>query len=90
MPAPATHAQLIGAAIREHLHPNQALAILAEHRRDGRTPEQIADDVVDAIDALIPWAELIPGWGVLIESADGPAIKALIHLLLGHHAAHGA
>lgn len=89
-PTPTTIAPQLAAAIREHLHPNQALAILAEHRRDGRTPEQIADDVVDAIDALIPWAELIPGWGVLIESADGPVIKALVHLLMGHHAAHGA
>lgn len=74
----------------EHITPAQAAEVLAAAHAPHKTPEQIADDVIDAIDALIPWPALIPGWGLLLESADGPAVKALVHALLGHHAAHGA
>lgn len=82
------HASELAHAIEAHLTPKQAAEVLATATAPHKSPEQIADDVIDALDALIPWPAIIPGWGVLLDSVDGPALKALVHLLLGHRARH--
>ena len=47
----------------------------------GKTPEQIANDVVDVVDAAIPLSALGPV-GMAIDAIDGPIIKAVIHLVI--------
>ena len=76
-------------AIETHVKPHDAAQIIAAATAPHKTPEQIADDVIDALDALIPWAAIVPGWGVLIDEADGPALKAVVHALLAHRAKGG-
>jgi hypothetical protein len=74
------HAPTVEAALRQHITPTMAHALLETHKH--RSPEEAADKIVDAVDALIPWAAIIPGWGVLLDAADGPIIKAIIHAIL--------
>ena len=44
-----------------------------------KSPEQIADEVIDLIDAAIDWNAILPVVGGLIDAVDGPALKALVH-----------
>ena len=46
-----------------------------------KSAEQIADDVIDAIDAALDWNAVLPVVGGLIDAVDGPALKALVHAL---------
>ena len=72
-------------AIHANITPDLAKQVLETATTADRTPEQIADAIVDAIDAFIPWAMIVPGWGALIEAGDGPAIKLIVHGILRLH-----
>jgi hypothetical protein len=49
----------------------------------GQTPRQAAQAVARAVDAAIPWDELIDGpTGELAEAIDGPVIRVAVTLVL--------
>lgn len=54
---------------------------VAAGTRAGRTPEQVADDVVDTIAAATPWSALGPV-GVVIDAAEASVVKAIIHFIV--------
>jgi hypothetical protein len=47
---------------------------------DGSTDEEIAEEIAEVADALLP-LHLLPG-GVLLERLDGPALRRLARLLV--------
>jgi hypothetical protein len=47
----------------------------------GADPDKTAHAIAGFVDALIP-LDLIPGIGVVLEAADGPAIERLIRALV--------
>ena len=53
---------------------------LAEHP-GGKTPEEIADDVIEAIGAVTPWTLLGPV-GVVIDAAEVQVVKGIVHAIL--------
>lgn len=61
----------IGIDLAAHVDRHQAL---------GKTPEQIAFDVVDDIAAVTPWSALGPV-GVLVDAVEAAAVKAIIHAI---------
>jgi hypothetical protein len=61
-----------------------ALRDLAEHQLEaGHTREEVVADIVAMIDALVPWAVIIPGpIGVVVEALDGPIAKAIAGIVV--------
>lgn len=57
---------------------------LAEHLLEsGHSKEEAVADIVAAIDALVPWAILIPGpVGAVVEALDGPIANAIARLIV--------
>jgi hypothetical protein len=54
-------------------------AILAAPENANKTPEEIADEIIDAIAAATPWSVILPGIGLLIDAVEAPVIKAIAH-----------
>lgn len=54
-------------------------AILAAPENAGRSPEEIADKVIDAIAAATPWSAIFPGVGALIDAAEAAVVKGIAH-----------
>lgn len=50
------------------------------HRTPGKTPEQIANDVVDVVAAATPWSALGPV-GVVIDAVEAKVVKAIVHAI---------
>ena len=48
----------------------------------GKTPEQIADGIIDTIAAATPWAVLIPGIGATIDAMVAAVVKTIVHGIL--------
>jgi hypothetical protein len=48
----------------------------------GKTPEQIADGIIDTIAAATPWAILIPGIGATIDAMEAAVVKTIVHGIL--------
>lgn len=71
------------ADILAHLD-SAALRSLAEHLLDaGHSREEAIADIVAMVDALVPWAVIIPGpIGVAVEALDGPIAKAIAGLVV--------
>lgn len=44
-----------------------------------KTPEEIADAIIDTIAAATPWSVLIPGVGLLIDAIEAKVLKAIVH-----------
>lgn len=62
-------------------------AKLSEPAADGsvKTQAEIVSEIVDGVDALIPF-DLFPPWGTVVDLLDGPVVKLLVNLVLtiGH------
>ena len=54
-------------------------AVLAAPENADKTPEQIADEIIDAIAAATPWSVILPGVGLLIDAVEAPVVKAIAH-----------
>jgi len=54
-------------------------AALAAPENANKTPEEIADAIIDAIAAATPWSVILPGIGLLIDAVEAPIIKAIAH-----------
>jgi hypothetical protein len=48
----------------------------------GKTPEQIADGIIDTIAAATPWTVLIPGVGATIDAMEAAVVKTIVHGIL--------
>ena len=50
-----------------------------------KTQSEIVSEIVDGVDALIPF-DLFPPWGTVADLLDGPVVKLLVNLVLtiGH------
>lgn len=48
----------------------------------GKTPEQIADEIIDTIAAATPWTVLIPGIGATIDAMEAEVVKTIVHGIL--------
>lgn len=50
-----------------------------------RTQAEVVSEIVDGVDALIPF-DLFPPWGTVVDLLDGPVVKLLVNLILtiGH------
>ena len=48
----------------------------------GKTPEQVADGIIDTIAAATPWAILIPGIGATIDAMEATVVKGIVHGIL--------
>lgn len=48
------------------------------HRAEGKTPEQIADEVIDTIAATTQWSLLGPA-GVMLDAVEAAVAKAIAH-----------
>lgn len=59
-------------------HVDLDAAIDAPENAD-KTPEEIADAIIDTIAAATPWSVIIPGIGVLIDAVEAAVIKAIVH-----------
>jgi hypothetical protein len=58
--------------------------LAAEQLAAGHSREEVIEDIVALVDALVPWAVIIPGpAGVLVEAADGPIATAIAKLVVG-------
>ena len=62
-------------------HVDLDAAIDAPENAD-KSPEEIADAIVDAIAAATPWAIIIPGIGALIDAVEAQVIKAIVHRII--------
>ena len=47
----------------------------------GHTQDEVIEQVVAVVDALLPWDQLGPA-GVMVDAIDGPVITAFVKLLL--------
>jgi len=56
--------------------------ILQKPANGKKSPEEIADEIIDVITAATPWSVLIPGVGLLIDALEGPILKALAHKII--------
>jgi hypothetical protein len=54
-------------------------AALEAPENEGKTPEEIADAIIDTIAAATPWSVILPGIGLLIDAVEAPIIKAIAH-----------
>ena len=48
----------------------------------GKTPEQVADGIIDTIAAATPWTVLIPGIGAEIDAMEAALVKTIVHGIL--------
>ena len=48
----------------------------------GKTPEQVADGIIDTIAAATPWTVLIPGIGAQIDAMEAAVVKTIVHGIL--------
>ena len=48
----------------------------------GKTPEQVADGIIDTIAAATPWTVLIPGIGAEIDAMEAAVVKTIVHGIL--------
>lgn len=66
----------------------EALRDIAIHQLEaGHSVEEVIDDIVETIDAIIPWSVIGPA-GIVIEAIDGPIAKAVARLIVGAANAH--
>lgn len=71
----------------------KTVALVTTMMATGHTKNEAIDQVVDIVDALLPFDAMGPV-GVAVDAADGPVIKALLHVILAFHVpakvTHGA
>ena len=62
-----------------------ALRELAVHQLEaGHTRAEVIADIVFLVDAVVPWAVLLPGpAGAVVEAVDGPIAIAIATLVVG-------
>lgn len=49
----------------------------------GHSEEEVVDLVVDLVDRLLPFNQIVPGpAGVALELVDGPVIRAAVHVVV--------
>jgi hypothetical protein len=56
--------------------------ILQAPENQKKTPEEIADEVIDIIAAATPWSVIFPGIGLLIDAVEASLIKAIVHKII--------
>lgn len=56
--------------------------LMADLEAKGLDDDQVRDEVVRSLDAMIPAALLPPPWGSIAEALDGPGIRLAFHLAL--------
>lgn len=56
--------------------------VLAAPENQKKSPEEIADEVIDIIAAATPWSVIFPGIGLLIDAVEGSVIKAIVHKII--------
>lgn len=56
--------------------------LMSELEAKGLDDDQVRDEVVRALDAMIPAALLPPPWGSIAEALDGPGIRLAFQLAL--------
>jgi len=80
---PARHA-----LFQAHVTPEKLLqhvdldAVLAAPENQDKSPEAIADAIIDTIAAATPWSVIIPGFGQILDAVEAKAVKALVHAIL--------
>jgi len=76
------------ALLQAHLTPETLLqhvdldAALAAPESANKTPEDIADAIIDAIAAATPWSVILPGIGILIDAVEAKVVKGIAHAIL--------
>lgn len=59
-----------------------------EALRKGVTVEDLTDELVALIDDLVDWRAILgEPWGSVLDSVDGPALRALVSLIV-HQVQH--
>lgn len=48
----------------------------------GLDDDAVRDEIVAALDAMIPAALLPPPWGTIAEALDGPGVRLALHIAL--------
>lgn len=73
----------VAAAVEEHISGEAAEALL--RRKPGekkKTAIEIADEAIEKITAVTPWAAIVPGWGIAIDALEAAAVKLVVHAII--------
>ena len=79
---PARHA-----LFQAHVTPEKLLqhvdlvAVLAAPENQDKSPEAIADAIIDTIAAATPWSVILPGIGIVIDAVEAKVVKGIAHAI---------